>query len=89
MVNEIHPREKLIERAYKLADHIMTQRRTTRRMTTQIVRRPWRRQITDSLDGGFAMQMFAHLAKNTAAHGRSHIGDAVAYIRKGKRNNFD
>ena len=89
MVNEIHPREKLIERAYKLADHIMTQPRTTRRMTTQIVRRPWRRQITDSLDGGFAMQMFAHLSKNTAAHGRSHIGDAVAYVRKGKRNNFD
>jgi enoyl-CoA hydratase/carnithine racemase len=70
MVNEIHPREKLIERAYKLADHIMTQPRTTRRLTTQIVRRPWRRQITDSLDGGFAMQMFAHLAKNTAAHER-------------------
>ena len=89
MVNEIHPREKLIERAYKLADHIMTQPRTTRRMTTQIVRRPWRRQITDSLDGGFAMQMFAHLAKNTAAHGRAHISDAVAYVRKGKRNNFD
>ena len=89
MVNEIHPREKLIERAHKLADHIMTQPRTTRRMTTQIVRRPWRRQITDSLDGGFAMQMFAHLAKNTAAHGRGHIGDAVAYVRKGKRNNFD
>ena len=38
---------KLIERAYKLADHIMTQPRTTRRMTTQIVRRPWRQQITD------------------------------------------
>jgi hypothetical protein len=35
------------------------------------------------------MQMFAHLAKNAAAHGRSHIGDAVAYVRKGKRNNFD
>ena len=67
----------------------MTQPRTTRRMTTQIVRRPWRRQITDSLDGGFAMQMFAHLAKKTAAHGRGHIGDAVAYVRKGKRNNFD
>jgi enoyl-CoA hydratase/carnithine racemase len=89
MVNEVLPRAKLIERAYKIADHIMTQPRTTRRMTTQIVRRPWRRQITDSLDGGFAMQMFAHLAKKTAAHGRSHIGDAVAYVRKGKRNNFD
>ena len=66
MVNEVLPRAKLIERAYKIADHIMTQPRTTRRMTTQIVRRPWRRQITDSLDGGFAIQMFAHLAKKTA-----------------------
>jgi enoyl-CoA hydratase/carnithine racemase len=89
MVNEVVPRAKLLERAWKIADHIMTQPRTTRRMTTQIVRRPWRRQITDSLDGGFAMQMFAHLAKKTAAHGRGHIGDAVAYVRKGKRNNFD
>jgi len=89
MVNEVLPRAKLLERAWKIADHIMTQPRTTRRMTTQIVRRPWRRQITASLDGGFAMQMFAHLAKNAAAHGRSHIGDAVAYVRKGKRNSFD
>src|SRR6202521_2371853 len=89
MVNEVLPRDRLLERAWKIADHIMTQPRTTRRMTTQIVRRPWRRQITDSLDGGLPMQMFAHLAKNTAAHGRAHISDAVAYVRKGKRNNFD
>jgi enoyl-CoA hydratase/carnithine racemase len=89
MINEILPRAKLIERAYKIADHIMTQPRTTRRMTAQIVRRPWRRQITDNLDGGFAMQMFAHLAKDAATHGRSHIADCVAYVRKGKRNNFD
>jgi enoyl-CoA hydratase/carnithine racemase len=89
MVNEILPRAKLIERAYKIADHIMTQPRTTRRMTAQIVRRPWRRQITDSLDGGFAIQMFAHLAKDKPTHGRRHIADCVAYVRKGKRNNFD
>ena len=46
MVNEIVPREKLIERAYQIADHIMTQPRITRRMTTQIVRRAWRQRIT-------------------------------------------
>jgi enoyl-CoA hydratase/carnithine racemase len=89
MINEIHPRAKLIERAYKIADHIMTQPRTTRRMTTQIVRRPWRRQITDSLDGGFGIQMFAHLAKKAAVHGRTHISETVDYVRKGKKNNFD
>jgi hypothetical protein len=32
--------------------------------------------------------MFAHPARKTPALGRSHIGDAVAYVRKGKRNNF-
>lgn len=89
MINEIVPREKLHERAYQIADHIMTQPRTTRRMTTQIVRRPWRRQITDSLDGGFAIQMFAHLAKKRGVHSRDHIGKTVDYVRKGKKNNFD
>jgi enoyl-CoA hydratase/carnithine racemase len=89
MVNEIVPRDKLVQRAWQLADHIMSQPRTTRRMTTQIVRRPWRRQITDSLDGGFAIQMFAHLAKKKGVHGREHIGSVVDYVRKGKKNNFD
>jgi hypothetical protein len=67
----------------------MTQPRTTRRMTTQIVRRPWRQRITNDLDGGFAMQMFAHLAKDRAVHGKAHIADRVAYVRKGRKNNFD
>jgi enoyl-CoA hydratase/carnithine racemase len=89
MVNEVVPRDKLLQRAWQLADHIMTQPRTTRRMTTQIVRRPWRRQIADSLDGGFAIQMFAHLAKKKGVHGREHIGSVVDYVRKGKKNNFD
>jgi enoyl-CoA hydratase/carnithine racemase len=89
MVNEIVPRDKLIERAYQIADHIMTQPRTTRRLTTQIVRRPWRQRVADDLDGGFGIQMFAHLAKQQASHGRDHIKNNGAYVRKGKRNNFD
>ena len=40
MVNEVVPREELLDRAWKLADHIMTQPRITRRLTTQIIRRP-------------------------------------------------
>ncbi len=89
MVNEVVPRDKLLERAWKLADHIMTQPRTTRRLTTQIVRRPWRQRITNDLDGGFGIQMFAHLAKKAPVHSRGHIGDRVAYVRQGKKNNFD
>ncbi len=89
MVNEIAPRDMLLERAWRLADHIMTQPRTTRRLTTQIVRRPWRQRIANDLDGGFGIQMFAHLAKKAPVHSRKHIGETVAYVRQGKKNNFD
>lgn len=89
MINEVVPADQLVERAFKIADHIMTQPRTTRRMTTQIIRRPWRQRITNDLDGGFAMQMFAHLAKGYGVHGRDHMGSVVQYVRDGRRNNFD
>jgi enoyl-CoA hydratase/carnithine racemase len=89
MVNEVVPRDKLLERAYKLADHIMEQPRTTRRLTTQIIRRPWKQRIVNDLDGGFGIQMFAHLAKQKAVHNKSHIGSKVDYVKQGKKNNID
>jgi enoyl-CoA hydratase/carnithine racemase len=89
MVNEVVPRDQLISRAYEIADHIMTQPRTTRRLTTQIVRRPWRQRITNDLDGGFGIQMFGHLAKNKGVHGKDHIHSALDYVRQGKKNNFE
>ncbi|HJY00849.1 MAG TPA: enoyl-CoA hydratase/isomerase family protein, partial [Streptosporangiaceae bacterium] len=58
MVNEVVPRDQLTSRAYEIADHIMTQPRTVRRLTTQIVRRPWKQRIVNDLDGGFGIQMF-------------------------------
>jgi enoyl-CoA hydratase/carnithine racemase len=89
MVNEVLPREKLISRAYQIADHIMTQPRTTRRLTAQIVRRPWKQRIVNDLDGGFGIQMFGHVAKKRAIHSKDGIASVVDYVRKGKRNNFD
>jgi enoyl-CoA hydratase/carnithine racemase len=89
MINEVVPREQLIPRAYEIADHIMSQPRTTRRLTTQIVRRPWKQRIVNDLDGGFGIQMFGHVAKKKSIHGRQHISDVVDYVRKGRRNNFD
>ncbi len=68
LVNEVVPRDKLLERAQEIADTIMLQARTTRRLTTQIVRRPWKKRIVDDLDGGFGIQMFGHLAKRNALH---------------------
>lgn len=89
MVNEVLPKEDLIDRAYQIADHIMTQPRTTRRLTTQIIRRPWRQRISNDLDGGFGIQMFGHLAKQKAVHTQDHVAAQGAYVRQGKRNNFD
>jgi enoyl-CoA hydratase/carnithine racemase len=89
MVNEVLPREELIGRAYAIADHIMSQPRTVRRLTTQIIRRPWKRRIVDDLDGGFGIQMFGHLAKGTAIHSRDHIGSTTDYVRQGRPNAFD
>jgi enoyl-CoA hydratase/carnithine racemase len=89
MVNEVVPRGDLLKRAYKIADHIMTQPRTVRRLTTQIVRRPWRQRITNDLDGGFGIQMFGHLAKLKGVHSKDHIRKTVDYVRRGKKNNFD
>jgi enoyl-CoA hydratase/carnithine racemase len=89
LVNEVVPREELRNRAFTIADHIMSQPRITRRLTTQIVRRPWKKRIVDDLDGGFGIQMFGHVAKQKSIHGKQHISDTVAYVRKGRRNNFD
>lgn len=89
LVNEVVPGEELIERGFAIADHIMTQPRTIRRLTTQIVRRPWKRRVTDDLDGGFGIQMFGHVASRHSVHGGEHIRSTVDYVREGRRNNFD
>jgi hypothetical protein len=67
----------------------MSQPRTVRRLTTQIVRRPWKQRIVSDLDGGFGIQMFGHLAKKRAVHGEQHISATVEYVRQGRKNNFD
>lgn len=89
LVNEVLPREEVLARAYAIADHIMSQPRITRRLTTQIVRRPWKQRIVADLDGGFGIQMFGHVAKLKSIHGREHIGGTVDYVREGRPNNFD
>src|SRR5580658_604978 len=61
LVNEVVPGSELIARGFAIADHIMTQPRTIRRLTTQIVRRPWKRRVMEDLDGGFGIQMFGHV----------------------------
>jgi enoyl-CoA hydratase/carnithine racemase len=89
MVNEVLPADQLVDRAYRIADHIMAQPRTVRRLTTQIIRRPWKQRIADDLDGGFGIQMFGHLAKGQAVHSREHIAARGDYVREGRSLPFD
>jgi len=80
LVNEVLPRDKVLGRAYELADIIMKQPRTIRRLTTQILRRPWKKRITDDLDGGFGIQMFGHLSKKSVVHTEDHVSEALDVI---------
>jgi enoyl-CoA hydratase/carnithine racemase len=89
MVNEVVPRDELITRAHTIADHIMRQPRTVRRLTTQIIRRPWKKRIVDDLDGGFGIQMFGHLSKGQAVHSDEHISGSGNYVREGRKTPFD
>lgn len=58
MVTELVPRERLMDRAYEIADLLMRQNRVMRRLTTQIIRRPWKQRIVDDLDMAFGTEMF-------------------------------
>lgn len=61
MISEVVPKDKLIERAYEIADVLMTQPRHTRRLTTQVFRRRWKQRIVDDLDGAFGMEMYVDM----------------------------
>ena len=46
-INEIVQHDKLIDRAWEIAEQIMKQPRVTRRLTHQLTVRPWKRAILD------------------------------------------
>ncbi len=64
MVNEVVPYDRLVPRAYEIADFIMARHRTIRRLTSQVVRRPWKQRIVDDLDMTFGTEMFGDFCKN-------------------------
>ena len=64
LVNEVVPYDRLIPRAYEIADFIMARHRTVRRLTSQVVKRPWKKRIVDDLDMTFGTEMFGDFCKN-------------------------
>jgi hypothetical protein len=64
LVNEVVPRDRMVARAYEIADFIMKRHRTVRRLTAQVVKRPWKQRIVDDLDMTFGTEMFGDFCKN-------------------------
>jgi enoyl-CoA hydratase/carnithine racemase len=75
LIAEVVPKDKLVERAYEIADTMMGQPRHTRRLTTQVLRRPWKQRIVDDLDGAFGIEMYVDMV--TKEH---HTEDKAAEI---------
>jgi enoyl-CoA hydratase/carnithine racemase len=58
LVNEVLPREKLLPRAWEIAEKIMKQPRTIRRLTHQLTIRPWKRLIMDDFQVQLGLEMY-------------------------------
>jgi len=64
MVNEVVPREKLMERANELAAAVMKQPRSTRCMMHQLLKRPWKQRLINDYQAHVAHEGFGiHVAR--------------------------
>lgn len=77
LVSEIVPREKLMDRAYEIADILMAQNRVARRLATQVVRRPWKKRIVDDLDTAFGTELFGMFCADEL---HSNIESMIKYL---------
>ena len=60
LVNEVHPREKLLDRAWEIAEEIMKQPRSVRRITSLLIKRPLRRLIFDDYQQHIIGEMYTY-----------------------------
>jgi enoyl-CoA hydratase/carnithine racemase len=60
LVNEIIPKEKLLDRAWEIAEQIMKQPRMIRRLTHHITTRPWKRIMMDDFHLQIGLENFGN-----------------------------
>lgn len=58
LVNEVVSKNKLVDRAWEIADLIMKQPRSTRCMTHHLLTRPWKRRLINDFQGHIAQEGF-------------------------------
>ena len=69
VVNEVHSKDKLIDRAWELAGDMMKLDRVTRRVTAAVARRYWKRIFTDDFSHHVTSEMYAMMTSDIKNHG--------------------
>lgn len=64
LVNEILPRDRLVDRAWAIGEEIMRQPRATRRLTSLLVKRPMRRLVFDDYQQHVATEMYGYVLQD-------------------------
>lgn len=82
LVNEILPREKLLDRAWEIAEEIMKQPQSVRRMTSLLVKRPLRRLIFDDYQQHIVSEMYAYVLQG-AGHEIEKLRSKFTEAEKG------
>jgi enoyl-CoA hydratase/carnithine racemase len=72
LVNEVVPRENLVDRALEIAKLILKQPRSTRCMTHHLLTRPWKRRLVNDFQGHIAQEGFA-VHNNSPTHDLNKI----------------
>ena len=78
LVNEVLPADKLLDRAWEIAELLVSRKRITRQLAIQILRRPWKQQLMDNLDVGWSSEMWAFLADNPSHRKAAQLTDRLA-----------
>ena len=79
MVNEVLPSDKLMDRAWEIAETIMQQSRVTRRLTSQLLRRPWKRLLINDFQVHVAHELY-HIHKELPKHTNAIFDKAVGKL---------
>ena len=81
MINEVLPKEKLLPRAWEIAEKIMKQPRSIRRLTHQVTVRPWKRILTDDYQIHIGLEMYG----NALIKGRHHFDEIKSRWTSGEQ----
>jgi len=81
IVNEILPNDRLLPRAWEIAERIMEQPRAVRHLTHQLVVRPWKRLLTDDYQIHITSEMYGY-ALMQSQHDFKVIEDGISEEKK-------